>query len=360
MKKKTGIVKFFMLLPILPMLAACAGAEPSTTTGSTPTSAVTTEAAATTAVTTSAPVETAPAVELSKEDSLVTLKTGSDSVRDPFILHYNGKYYMYSTGWLVRQSRSDSLTSRFTSGIDCVKTPSDCAGDKWAPEVYEINGKFYMIATYKSSKTGHRGCAVFASDNPGKGFTIISDGHVTPSDWDSIDGTLYFDEDGQPWMIFVHEWTSTDDGVGRMAAAKLSDDFTHFISEPVELFRGTDPAWARGKITDGCFMYRTKGGKLLMIWSNSDAYGYSVGIAKSESGLVTGPWEQIDEPLYSKSYTGKYDGGHGMIFTDDNGNMWMAIHSPNSSNAGRVEKPILVPLKEENDNLVWDTIDRGY
>jgi arabinan endo-1,5-alpha-L-arabinosidase len=354
MNSKNRIAKFFMLLPILPMLAACAGGTPS---------AVTTEAAATTAeaVTTAEPVVPVPTVELTKKDSLVKLKTGSDSVRDPFILHYNGKYYMYSTGWVVRQTRSDNLTSRFTAGVECVKTPSDCAGDKWAPEVYEINGKFYMIATYKSSKTGHRGCAVFVSDEPGKGFTIISDGHVTPSDWDSIDGTLYFDEDGQPWMIFVHEWTSTDDGVGRMACAKMSDDLTHFISEPVELFRATDAPWARYTITDGCFMYRTKGGKLLMLWSNLDAGGYCVGVAESETGLVTGPWIQHEEPLYSKTYTEEYDGGHGMIFTDGSGYMWMVIHSPNGGiSAGRVETPILVPLKEENDNLVWDTLDRGY
>ena len=297
---------------------------------------------------------------LSKRNSIVTLKTAPVSARDPFVLHHDGVYYVYISGWTVMRSLEDDLTSGFTQPEDCVAVPADFVENKWAPEVHEYRGRFYMITTYKSSKTGHRGCAVFAADHPAKTFNLISDGPVTPADWDAIDGTLYIDEEGQPWMVFVHEWTSTDDGIGRMACAKLSDDLTHFISEPVELFRADDPSWTDHCVTDGCFLYRTKGGKLLMIWSNWDKSGYAVGIAESESGLVTGPWIQKDELLYSKDYTGEYDGGHGMIFTDGKGQLWMAIHSPNGGiKAGRVETPVLIPLKEENDTLVWDTLDRG-
>ena len=62
-----------------------------------------------------------------------------------------------------------------------------------------------MLTTYRSAKTGHRGCTVMKSDTPEGPFKEISSGHVTPLDWDSIDGTLYIDKDGQPWMVFVHE-----------------------------------------------------------------------------------------------------------------------------------------------------------
>ena len=97
-----------------------------------------------------------------------------------------------------------------------------------------------------------------------------------------------------------------------------------------------------------------------MIWSNWDSEGYAVGVAESTSGLVNGPWVQKDELLYSKAYTGEYDGGHGMIFTDGKGQLWMSMHSPNAETAdGRLETPVLIPLKEENDALVWDTLDRG-
>lgn len=292
---------------------------------------------------------------VSKADSLITLDIDPISLRDPFILHYGGKYYVYATKWLVAESECDDITSRFSTPVRCVETPEDFEDNDWAPEVHEYNGRLYMITTYRSSETWHRGCAIFASESPTGPFKLISDGHVTPKAWDAIDGTLYIDGDGQPWMVFVHEWTSTDDGIGRMACAKLSNDLTHLVSEPIELFRADDPSWTNHQVTDGCYLYRTKSGKLLMIWSNWDSSGYAVGLAESESGSVTGPWIQCDRLLYSKSFTGKYDGGHGMLFTDNKGRLWMLIHSPNGGiEAGRVETPVLVPLKEENNTLVWD------
>ena len=193
------------------------------------------------------------------------------------------------------------------------------------------------------------------SDSPEGPFVEITNGHITPSDWDSIDGTFYVDPDGQPWMVFVHEWTSTDDGIGRMAAAKLSEDLTHFISEPVELFRADDPSWSKAQVTDGCWMYRTEDGQLLMLWSNSDSAGYCVGIARSVDGRVDGTWTQDHELLYSRNITGmKYDGGHGMLFYDTDGQMYLSIHSPNRSGMDRLETPVFIPVREENGTIVWD------
>ena len=124
------------------------------------------------------------------------------------------------------------------------------------------------------------------------------------------------------------------------------------------LFRANRAKWAVSKdgyLTDGPFLYRTQKGSLIMLWSSWDEDGYCVGIAKSESGSITGPWIQQDEPLYSKKYTGMYDGGHGMIFTDAGGKMWMVIHSPNdiSPEKGK-EDVVFIPVKEENDTLVWN------
>ncbi len=211
-----------------------------------------------------------------------------------------------------------------------------------------------MFTTYKSATTGRRGCTVMRSDKPDGQFVEISDGHVTPKAWDAIDGSLYIDKSGQPWMVFVHEWTSTDDGIGRMAAAKLSDDLTKLISEPIELFRADDASWARNHVTDGCWMYRCENGELLMLWSSTSSSGYSVGIARSDNGEIDGNWTHDTELLYSKDIAGDFDGGHGMVFADKNGKLWLALHSPNDSSSGRSETPIFVPIREENGTLVWD------
>ena len=138
-----------------------------------------------------------------------------------------------------------------------------------------------------------------------------------------------------------------------MAAAKLSDDLTHFISEPVELFRADDPFWSKAQVTDGCWMYRTEDGQLLMIWSNSDKDGYCVGIARSKNGKIDGEWTHDSDLLYSKGLQGKYDGGHGMIFYDRDGQMYLSIHSPNKIIGDRKETPVFLPIREQNGTLVW-------
>jgi len=275
-----------------------------------------------------------------------------DVLRDPFVLVEDGVYYMYGTGWRAYKNESGSLDGEWKYLENVVQTPSNVAGDKWAPEVYKYNGAYYMFTTYKSSITNHRGTSVFRADSPEGPFVEISNGHVTPAEWDSIDGTLYIDNDGQPWMVFVHEWTSTSDSVGRMAVAKLSNDLTKFISTPIELFKATDASWSGYTITDGCFMYTTSDGQLLMLWSNIDkSNGYAVGIARSNDGAVTGKWSHDNDLLYSKNTFGNYDGGHGMIFKDIDGQMYLSIHSPNAVIGSRKEKPIFIPIYEENGTL---------
>lgn len=274
-------------------------------------------------------------------------------LRDPCVLKANNRYYVFGTDWQGYYSASQSLDGRWIKLEQVVEVPADSDGDHWAPEVYEYKGVYYMFTTYKSKETGRRGCAIFRSDKPCGPYKLHSDGHVTPKEWDAIDGSLYVDKDGQPWMVFVHEWVSTDDNVGRMACAKLSQDLKAFISEPVELFRADDAPWAAWDITDGCWVYRCQDDSLLMIWSNWDKDGYCIGVAKSASGEVTGPWEQMEERLFSKESLGDFDGGHGMIFTDYDGKLWLSLHSPNDGDVG-IPRPLFIPIKEENNWLVWD------
>lgn len=293
------------------------------------------------------------------------IKTSIEYLRDPFILLHDGVYYAYGTGvinddwnntvWACYKNTSGRLDGEWTMTEDLVYVdPEYAVKNHWAPEVHKYKDSFYMFATYYSSKTEHKGCAILKSTSPEGPFIQISDGHVTPSDIDAIDGTLYVDREGQPWMVYVHEWSCTDDKVGRMCAAKLSDDLTHFVSEPVELFRADDPSWADGEVTDGCYLLDAADGALFMLWSNFCVDGYCVGIAKSADGNILGPWEQQDELLFSKKTTGEYGGGHGMIFRDTDGTRYLSVHSPNSPNENGGERTLLLSITEENGTLLVD------
>ena len=294
--------------------------------------------------------------KFTEEDTMIV--SSIKQLRDPCVLVEDGVYYVYGTNWVCYKNTSGSLAGEWEYLGVVAEKPAESDNNYWAPEVHKYGGAYYMFTTYHSSVTGHRGCTILKSDSPEGPFREITNGQITPHDWDSIDGTFYVDEEGQPWMVFVHEWTSTDDGIGRMAAAKLSDDLTHFISEPIELFRADDPSWSRAQVTDGCWMYRTEDGQLLMIWSNSDTGGYCVGIARSSNGKIDGEWTQDSELLYSKNMQMKYDGGHGMIFHDTDGQMYLSIHSPNKIIDDRKETPVFIPIREENGTLVWDVYNK--
>ena len=163
-------------------------------------------------------------------------------------------------------------------------------------------------------------------------------------------------------MVFVHEWTSLENGIGRMCYAKLSDDLSEFISEPVEIFAADDPVWTDQCVTDGCYMYRTSDGELLMIWSNFANKGfsnYTIGIAKSDNGDITGNWIQQEEVLHTNDNNTVYsvfNGGHGMIFDGFDGNTYITFHAPNDAGEW-LTMVMYVPIIEKNGTIVLDIVN---
>ena len=277
-------------------------------------------------------------------------------IRDPFVLVHDGLYYMYGTGAAKGRGygcRTSPDLVHWSEPVNVFSAPADFDGvkDFWAPECHEYGGQFYLFATYCSRTTGHRGVSIFRADDPLGPFEEITNGHATPHDRDCIDGTLYVDDAGQPYMVYVEEWTSTDDRIGRMDVASLSNDLTHFTSEPQELFRADDPKWKPHGITDGPFLYKSRTGKLLMLWSNGSPEGYCVALAAAKT--VTGPWRQQRARLYTKDKHHVYDGGHGMLFTDLNGQLTLCIHAPNDGSVA-AEQAQFYPVRDLGYTLAID------
>ncbi len=74
-------------------------------------------------------------------------------------------------------------------------------------------------------------------------------------------------------------------------------------------------------MTDGCQLYRTSDGSLIMLWSSYEKGSYVQTSARSESGRLEGPWVQL-EPLV------KEDSGHGMLFRAFDGSWKLVLHRP--------------------------------
>jgi arabinan endo-1,5-alpha-L-arabinosidase len=264
-------------------------------------------------------------------------------IRDPFVLVADGRYHLFGSTdpniWSGPATGFDTYVSDDLVDWDGPHPAFRPAPDfwsqteYWAPEVHAYDGAFYMFATFVAPGV-HRGTQVLRSLTPEGPFEPWSDGPLTPADWECLDGTLFV-EDGQPWMVFCHEWKDTIDG--EIRAVRLTPDLRGTIGEPDLLFTASEAPWARhfehhavpeGQlpyVTDGCFLHRTGTGDLLMLWSSFGDGGYALGVATSASGRLEGPWTQAEQPLFPR------DGGHGMIFRALDGRLYLALHQPNDT-----------------------------
>jgi hypothetical protein len=159
---------------------------------------------------------------------------------------------------------------------------------------------------------------------------------------------------GRAWLVFCHEWVQIHNSA--IYALPLTPDLKQAAGRPHFLFTASEAPWVQRPewpeegakfrypryVTDGPFLHRLESGTLLMLWSSFGAKGYAMGIARSTTGHVTGPWAQDPTPLWLE------DGGHGMIFRTFNGRLMLTFHSPNQTPD---ERPVFAELEETGDNL---------
>ena len=297
---------------------------------------------------------------------------------DPFILTDKeaGCYYMYSTGGGGRvMSRCSKDLENWTAPFTVMEFPaSHWAGSRaasWAAEVHEYQGKYYLFTTSHTREImetlpgrgniPHRAVQIYVADSPRGPFRDFTNNTPhTPWNWASLDGTLWV-EDGVPYMVYCHEWLQAEDGT--MEAVRLPDDLGLPTEEPVTLFKASEAPWSGemlalgnktngmdigGHVTDGPWLFKTKKGRLGMLWSSWYANAhetYAIGAAYSESGTLMGPWVQEDEPLFTEN------GGHGMLFETLDGKTKLCMHyvDPNDERPSR--KPILLDVDLSGDRL---------
>ena len=276
------------------------------------------------------------------------------NIRDPFILPYNGRYYLYGTRAATCWGPADGFDVYTGTDLENWDGPhivfekdAEFWADRnyWAPEVYLYQGSFFMFASFKSADR-RRGTQILKALSPLGPFVPHSDGPVTPPDWECLDGTLYIDQQGKPYMVFCHEWVQVKDG--QVCAVELSADLRRAAGEPFLMFQATDAPWVksvRGEgnfVTDGPFLHRLQNGRLTMIWSSMCSSGYAIGLACSASDEINGRWAQLEQPLFSAN------GGHGMLFRTCDNRLMLALHEPNVNLA---ERPVFIEMRETDNRI---------
>ncbi len=241
---------------------------------------------------------------------------------------------------------------------------ADATVNAWAPEVHVYKGKYYLFTTLHNPKKPltttdstrpnlMRSTMIAVADAPGGPFVLTKkDAPIAPTNFMTLDGTLYVDRAGKPWMVYAHEWIQKVDGT--MEAIPLNDDLSAAIGAPIHLFKASDAPWLNEQmtpntrvnnyVTDGPELYRSKNGTLLMLWASYmqneiGRNGYVQTIARSKSGEIKGPWEQLP-PLIGN------DSGHGMLFQSFDGKLMLVVHQPFQNARGKIYE-----MEDVGDNL---------
>lgn len=279
--------------------------------------------------------------------------TSQIQMRDPYVFAENGTYYLYGTTdkncWRGAPSGFNAYKScdlKNWEGPFKIFGPSESfwgTQNFWAPELHAHKGSYFLFATFKTPGK-HRATSILKSDSPLGPFKPWGDESATPVADECLDGTLYVDDDGTPWIIYCYEWVQ--EGGGTVCARKLKDDLSGAVGEPITLFAAKDAKWTKeithssgikGHVTDGPNVYRAKNGELWILWSSHTETGYGLGITKSTNGKLTGDWKHEDKAVFSA------DGGHGMLFSEFSGQMNLTLHTPNDTPN---ERPIFIPIRE--------------
>ncbi|MDG5786204.1 glycoside hydrolase family 43 protein [Evansella sp. AB-P1] len=290
------------------------------------------------------------------------VKNENIQIRDPFIFpnKKEQKYYLFGstdkniwgpgTGFDVYIGED---LENWNGPYPVFRPDEDFYSNKnfWAPEVHEYKGRYYMFATFLRKDNERRGTAILVSDSLLGPFQPHSNGPVTPKEWFSLDGTLFIDDEGLPWMVFCHEWVQVEDG--QVCAIRLTEDLKEAIGEPIILFSASEAPWTtplkrpkdtsdHNYVTDGTYMFRESNGELLMLWASFKNNQYAQGISRSVSRKITGPWVHDETPIYQN------DGGHGMIFDTFEGKLLLTLHAPNKTPE---ERPLFIPVDEKNGSI---------
>jgi GH43 family beta-xylosidase len=235
---------------------------------------------------------------------------------DPFVLKWNGEYYIYFSGSPILAYQSADLVHWEPIGPVLHASEAQDSwnqADVWAPEVVFRNGKFYMYytASRKSDdwRIGEmaRRIGVAVSDSP-RGPFIDSGTPVTPG-W-GIDGTVFKDpENGTEYLFYSYLYEPRFPGAG-IVADRLAA-WNRVAGEPSNITRGSLP-WEDkdGDPNDGSLRYTNEAptvirhhGRYYMMYSggswdlSTSALAYASSDAPPHGGMESPGWNKTAAPI---------------------------------------------------------------
>jgi beta-xylosidase len=260
-------------------------------------------------------------------------------IADPFVLRYEGSYYLYGTsaGDGFCAWKSDDLVHWAPLGyVFRPEKDSWATGSFWAPEVIRYRNRFYMVFSCSGPEGSGLRIAMAESDVPWGPFREL---HVPLFDYNysCIDGHLFIDDDGQPYLYYemvgaVGEfWKGKGYLWGMIYGARLSEDLSRMTQEPVLCLYPTQewehPESMHARSTEGMTVF--KHDSIYYMTYSANHYAdpdYGVGYATSRSPL--GMWTKSSHnPILEKNIEAGVSGpGHNSMISSPDGTEWFMVY----------------------------------
>src|SRR5690606_9884487 len=226
---------------------------------------------------------------------------------DPWIVQKNGTYYYTFTQGSKLVIIETKNVSELASGhrYDVWTPPANQSYSKnvWAPELHEINGKWYFyFAADDGANANHRMYVLEnASPNPTQGNWVLIGKVADPTNLWAIDGTV-LNYKGQLYML----WSGGNAGSPpqNIYIAKMSNPWT--ISGEKVMIATPNYDWEKkgNPINEGPQVLINPDGRVFVVYSGSGYWvdGYCLGLLTLKNNgdpMNPGDWTKNPQPAFS-------------------------------------------------------------
>ena len=242
---------------------------------------------------------------------------------DPFILLHEGTYYAYGTHsdkgievYVSDNLKTWSRPAQLPDGLALNK--EDVWADRWfwAPEVYLVNGTFYMYYSADEHICVATSKSLLGPFKQEKKEPMIADEKC-------IDNSLFIDDDGKPYLFFDR----FNDGLN-IWVAELTDDLLQIKRETmrpcIHVSQPWEMIWPR--VNEGAFVMKHEGMYYMTYSANSyESPFYGIGCATATD--VNGPWTKYEHNPLLQCPGDLVGVGHSAMFRDKKGQLRIVFHA---------------------------------
>jgi GH43 family beta-xylosidase len=282
---------------------------------------------------------------------------------DPFAIYRDGWYYvMWTDATKVVLRRTRDLTQVDRAETRTVYEPLDGTSaqqDLWAPEIHQINGRWYIYFTANDESGndrhrriyvlgGSRGDDLWAGDYEYLGPVKLA------ADRYAIDGTV-LEEAGQHYFI----WSTKLDYCGgfwqHLMIAEMQDPLT--LGDREVVISAPDQPWENHEQpTNEGPQLLLRGDDIWLSYSGS-AYWcphYAIGFLHAKRGsdlMDPASWRKMPEPFFTMCEAeGVFGPGHASFVKSPDGTEdWLLYHARDDAGHGDRRSPRLQPVRWVDD-----------